>query len=147
MWERKFWLAEFVQAKLQLATIVRRSNSRGPEYRIPNRKGLTEIGVCLGVLARMVDVMEFGRDDQPSKNGAEPGGKGEVGVGEELDDERNPSVGHNLGWREPDHQNHGTGNDTVEDRLDGMVPKGCGDIDFRIGVVDQMEVPKDVDSV
>ena len=147
MWERKFGLTEFVQAKLQLATIVRRSNSRGPEYRIPNRKGLTEIGVCLGVLTRMVDVMEFGRDDEPSKNGAEPGGKGEVGVGEELDDERNPSVSHNLGRREPDHQNDDADHDTVEDRLDGMVPKRGGEIDFRIGVVNQMEAPKDVDSV
>ena len=91
--------------------------------------------------------MEFGRDDEPSKNGAEPGRKSEVGVGKDLDDERNPSVSHNLSRREPDHQDDCTGNNTVEDRLDGMVPKGCGDIDFRIGVVDQMEVPKDVDSV
>ena len=95
----------------------------------------------------MVDVMEFGRDDEPSNNGAEPGGKSEVGVGEELDDERNPSVSHNLGWREPDHHNDRTGDNTVEDRLGGMVPKGCGGIDFRIGVVDQMEVPKGVNSV
>src|ERR1700730_3185725 len=91
--------------------------------------------------------MEFGCDDEPSKNCTNPRGKSEVGVGEELDDERNPSVGHNLGWREPDHQNDDPDHDTVEDGLGGMMPKRSGEIDFRIGVVDQMEAPKHVDSV
>ena len=91
--------------------------------------------------------MEFRRDDEPSKNCTEPWGKSEVGVGEELYDERNPSVGYNLGWREPDHQNDDADHDTVEDSLDGMVPKRGGEIDFRIGVVDQMEAPKDVYSM
>ncbi len=59
-------------------------------------------------------------------------------MGDELDDERNPSVSHNLGRRESDQQNDGADHDTVEDRLDGMMPKRCGDIDFRIGVVDRM---------
>src|SRR5262249_55526457 len=135
--KRKFWLTEYVQAKLQMPPIVRRSDYSGPEQEIPNRKGLTEIGVGLCVLTRMVDTMEFGCDDNSSNNCAKSGGKSKVGMGEELDDKRNPSVRHNLGRREPDHQNGDPDHNTVENRLCGMVPKRRGGIDFRIGVVNQ----------
>ena len=68
-------------------------------------------------------------------------------MGEKLDDERDPSVSHNLGRRESDHQNDHADHSTIENRLDGMVPKCSGGVDFRIGVMDQVEAPENVDSV
>src|SRR5262249_47701263 len=64
-----------------------------------------------------------------------------------FDDERNPSIDGYFGRRETDNQDHSADQDTIEDCFDGMMSKGSRNIDFRVGMVDSMKAPQDIDPV
>src|SRR5215471_10669932 len=98
MWKIKFLLAKLIKAELKSARIYGGANSRGAEQRIPDRKGLAKIGVSLGVGARMVQMVELGRDDELADDRAEPTWQCKVCMREKLDKKREPSIGNYFSW-------------------------------------------------